>query len=83
MSASGGFELKSSSRLTEKSTMSVPGGLVNVSPAEAPLAIALPPSMRRPISEPAGVQFASTTSPATAGPLQERLPQLPPPAAQA
>ena len=61
MPASAGFELKSSSRLTRKSVIQVPIGLVNVSEADDPFAIALLPSIRRPISEPAGVQFVSTT----------------------
>ena len=39
----------------------VPIGLVNVSDADDPFAIALLPSIRRPISEPAGVQFVPTT----------------------
>jgi hypothetical protein len=53
--------------------IAVPGGDVNVSAADAPLAIAFPPSMRRPMSVFAAVQLPSTAKPATGTPVHELL----------
>jgi hypothetical protein len=83
VSFSAGLLLKSSSRLIVKSAIVVPGGLVNVRLADAPLAIVLPPSILRPTSSPLVSQSVSTTMPATAGPVHEALLKWPPPAAQA
>ena len=54
---------------------------MNVIAALAPFAIALPPSIRSPISEPAAAQCVATTIPATGAPVQDALPHCLPAAA--
>jgi hypothetical protein len=61
----------------------VPGGEVNVSEADAPFAIAFPPSIRSPISDDGAVQLPSTTKPATGTPVHELFPHCVPPSAHA